>query len=313
VAIPSQFLWPVRMFPMERIINRRRFLRTSGALSTVAGLSVMGEARLLAAETTEGAPNAAKLGWRLGCQAYTFNRFTFFEAVDKVASLGLHFIEAYPGQKLSGGNPDARIDDGMSATARLELRQKLAQAKVKLVSYGVVGLSRDLAATRRVFEFAKDMEIETIVSEPAPDAMEVVDRLCSEFDINVAIHNHPQPSRYWNPAAVLAACKNRSKRIGACVDTGNWMRSGLKPVEAIKRLEGRILSVHLRDLNRYGSGAHDVPWGEGEGNLKAFLAEFHRQGFKGVFSVEYEHNWLNSLAEIRGCIAYFNRVAGELA
>ena len=53
-----------------------------------------------------GTPNAEKLGWRLACQAYSFNRFTFFEAVDKTASTGCKFIEAYPGQKLSPDKKD---------------------------------------------------------------------------------------------------------------------------------------------------------------------------------------------------------------
>ena len=48
-------------------------------------------------------------GWRLAIQAYTFNRFTFFEAIDKTASLGLDWIEAYPGQKLSMEQPDAQL------------------------------------------------------------------------------------------------------------------------------------------------------------------------------------------------------------
>ncbi len=39
-------------------------------------------------------------GWRLGMQAWTFNRFTFYEAVDKTASLGLDWIGAYPCQRL---------------------------------------------------------------------------------------------------------------------------------------------------------------------------------------------------------------------
>ena len=282
-------------------------------MSAVAGVAGLSGSGLAAAEPREGTGNADRLGWRLGCQAYTFNRFTFFEAVDKVASLGLRIIEAYPGQKLSSEDPDARMDDGMSARARSELRQRLAEAKVRLTSYGVVGLSRDLAATRRVFEFAKDMEIETIVSEPAPDAMEMIDRLCSEFHINVAVHNHPQPSRYWNPDAVLAACKAQSKRVGACADTGNWMRSGLKPVDSLKRLDGRLLTVHLHDLDRFGSGAHDVPWGTGDADIRAVLAEFRRQAFKGVILVEYEHHWLDSLPEIAQSIQYFNRIAGELS
>ena len=39
--------------------------------------------------------------WRLGTQAYSFNRFTFYEAAAKTRSLNLMYIEAYPGQRLS--------------------------------------------------------------------------------------------------------------------------------------------------------------------------------------------------------------------
>jgi sugar phosphate isomerase/epimerase len=262
----------------------------------------------------QGAPNGEKLGWRLGCQAYSFNRFTFYEAVDKTASLGLKWIEAYPGQNLSEEKADVKFDHTMSPEIREEVKAKLRDAGVTLVNYGVVGLSNDEAASRAVFEFAKDMGIETIVSEPPPDAFELVDRLCEEYDINVAIHNHPKPSRYWNPETVVKVCEGRSKRIGACADTGHWMRSGIEPLDALKMLEGRIISFHIKNLNAMNDRrAHDVPWGTGAGDMKAWLAEVKRQGVKGVFSIEYEHNWMNSVPEIAQCVTYFDKVAAELA
>ncbi len=75
---------------MRNLIDRRNFLRTTGALGAGIGLAGLGGAGLLAAPLAQGAPHAEKLGWRLGCQAYSFNRFTFREAVDKIVSLGLH-------------------------------------------------------------------------------------------------------------------------------------------------------------------------------------------------------------------------------
>jgi sugar phosphate isomerase/epimerase len=157
------------------------------------------------------------------------------------------------------------------------------------------------------------MGIETIVSEPPEDAFDLVEKLCDEYKINVAIHNHPNPSHYWNPDTVLKVCNGRSKRIGACADTGHWMRSGINPVEAVKKLKGRIISVHFKDLNEFGNlTAHDVVWGTGKANTGAILAELAQQNFKGVFSIEYEYNWLNSMPEIAGCISYFERTASEL-
>ena len=288
-------------------IDRRGFLKATGALG--AGVCMTGlttGSRLLAAELAKGAPNAEKLGWRLGCQAYSFNRFTFFDAIDKTASLGLHCIEAYPRQRISdklAGN----VGPGMSAELRKEVLKKLADSGVKMVNFGVGGCDR------QHFEFAKEMGIETLVSEPGENAFDSIDKLCSEFGVNLAIHNHPKASHYWNPETVLKVCQGRGKRIGACADTGHWMRSGLNPIECLKKLEGRIISFHFKDLNQMGGGAHDVPWGTGAGDAKGMLTEIHRQGIKAVFSIEYEHNWDKSLPEIAKCVEFFDKTAVELA
>lgn len=298
---------------MRSFIDRRTFLKAGGALAVGTSLARFSPS-LRAAEAGPGAPNADKIGWRLGCQAYSFNRFTFFEAVEKNQSLGLRVLEAFPGQKLSADEPDVKIGDSMSPQSREAVKKKLAEANTKLVNYGVVGLPNDEVAARKIFDFAKDMGVETIVSEPEPAAFDLLDKLCEEYQINVALHNHPEPSRYWKPEIVLEAVKNQSKRIGACADTGHWMRSGINPLDAIKKLQGRIISFHLKDLNKYGrQGSHDVPWGTGEGKLKDVLAEVYRQGFQGVFSIEYEYNWLESVPEIAQCVAFFNQTAAELA
>lgn len=261
------------------------------------------------------AASDAQENWKLGMQAYSFNRFTFYEAVDKTKALGMRYIEAYPGQQLSKEKPDVKTDHNMSSQDRQEMLQKLRQAGVKLKNYGVVGLPNNEAECRKVFNFAREMGIETIVSEPPEEAFDIIEKLCDEYEINVAIHNHPKPSHYWDPDTVLKVCKGRSERIGACADTGHWMRSGIDPLEAVKKLgrAGRIRSFHFKDLNEFGSRkAHDVIWGTGAGKTKAILTELSRQNFKGVFSIEYEHNWLNSMPEIAGCVSYFERTAAEL-
>ncbi|MHC4334317.1 MAG: sugar phosphate isomerase/epimerase family protein [Planctomycetota bacterium] len=188
-------------------------------------------------------------GWRLGTQAYTFRKFSFYDAVDKAASLGLCWIEAYPGQKLSNEKPDVKMNHEMPAELRQQAKKKLAESGVRLVNYGVVRLANNEAECRKVFDFCRDMGIETIVAEPKPEAFGLVDKLCKEYKIKVAIHNHPKASMYWNPDKVLEVCRGRSEWIGACADTGHWMRSGVDPLEAIRQLEGRIVSLHFKDLS----------------------------------------------------------------
>jgi len=253
-------------------------------------------------------------GWRLGTQAWTFNRFTLYEAIDKTASLGLDWIEAYPhGQKLSPEKPDVIFGHEMPIAVRKEVKQKLKEAGLRLVNYGVVALPNDEQKCRKVFDFAKDMGIETLVAEPPAEAFDLLDRLCQEYNINLAVHNHPKPSGYWNPDTVLELCQGRSKRIGFCADVGHWARSGIDPVDALKKCEGRIISLHLKDINEFGiRKAHDVVWGTGVCNIEGILRELDRQNFKGVFAIEYEHNWEKSLPEIRKSVEYFDKVAGGL-
>ena len=289
-------------------MSKRMLMRSLMLVLVVSGCAVAENIPL-----TEHPQTDVYNGWRLGAQAYSFNRFTFFEAVDKVASLGMDCIEAYPGQTLYKKDANVKLIHTMKPEHRQLVKQKLKAVGVQLVNYGVVGLPNDEKECRLVFDFAKDMGIETIVSEPPEDAFELIDKLCQEYKIKVAIHNHPAPSHYWNPEKVLEVLHGRSKWIGACADTGHWMRSGIKPLEGLKMLEGRIISFHFKDLNEFGNReAHDMIWGTGKGDAKALLEEIHRQKFKGVFSIEYEHNWMNSVPEIRKCVAYFNKVSGKL-
>jgi sugar phosphate isomerase/epimerase len=294
---------------MGRSLDRRDFLKAGTALGAGLGLSALsGVATAQQAQDAKKADaGAEKLGWRLGCQAYSFNHYTFFEAVDKTASIGLHYIEAYPGQRVSK-DISAGFDDGLSAKQRKTIKQKLADSGVKLVNFGVTGISG-----RKTYDFAKDMGIETLVAEPGEGDFQELDKLCNEYEINVAIHNHPYPSHYWYPETVLKVTKGLSKRIGACCDTGHWPRSALYAVQCLKMLEGRIISFHFKDLNKYGHDAHDVPWGTGINNVKAMLTEIRRQGVRAVFSVEYEYNWTTSVPEIALSAAYFDKVANEIA
>ncbi len=111
-----------------------------------------------------GSRPEASLGWELGAQAYTFRLYTFFEAVRKIDSCRLGYVEAFPGQKIGGGIEGA-MGPEMEPASRKAVLKMLADHKVKLVAFGVTG-ARTEADWTRLFEFCKDMGIHTITSEP---------------------------------------------------------------------------------------------------------------------------------------------------
>jgi sugar phosphate isomerase/epimerase len=247
-------------------------------------------------------------GFFIGCQAYTFNQFTVFEAIEKTAQAGGSVIEFFPGQKLSKEEPNVAWDQNASAETIEKVKAKLARHKIKAVNYGVVDVPRDEAQARKLFEFAKEMGLRAITTESV-GAIDTIEKMVKEYDIMVGFHDHPkQPGnpdyRMWDPNYVLSVVKDRDPRIGSCADTGHWVRSNLKPVECLRILEGRIISSHLKDLNEMGPNAHDVPYGTGVSDIPALLDELKRQGFAGNLSIEYEYHWQNSTPEVAQCIGF---------
>jgi sugar phosphate isomerase/epimerase len=266
---------------------------------------------ILAAATLRAGsiPDELKInGFAVGCQAYTFNRFTVFEAIEKTRFAGGKVIEFYPGQKLSKERPDVKFSHDAPHEVWDRVKEKCGEQGITPIAYGVVGLSKDPAQSRKVFEFAKYMGIRVINTESA-DAIDTIETLVKEFDIKVGFHDHPirdkDPSyRMWDPNYILELTKNRDARIGSCADIGHWVRSRLKPIECVKILKGRIVSSHMKDLHAPLPSGHDVHWGQGVSGVADVLAEFKAQGFEGPISVEYEHNWENNAEDAKACIDF---------
>ncbi len=266
---------------------------------------------LLAVSAASAAPipDDCKIGgFAVGCQAYTFNRFSVMEAIEKTGLTGSKGIEFYPGQKLSPDQPNLKWDHKASAEVIAQVQAQLAQHGVRAVNYGVVG-AKDAAEWRQIFEFAKKLGLYAVTTEGV-NQLDIIEPLVKEFDIRVAIHNHPrQPKnpdyKVWEPAYILSVVKDRDARIGACADVGHWATSGIVPLDGIKLLEGHIISAHLKERTAIGKSTTDVPFGAGISNFKGILDELKRQGFAGNLSVEYETKWDNSVPDVAQCIGYF--------
>jgi sugar phosphate isomerase/epimerase len=247
-------------------------------------------------------------GYFVGCQAWTWNHFTVFEAIEKTAQAGGKVIEFFPGQKLSPEEPNVSWDHNASPETIQKVKTKLAEYHIRAVNYGVVGIPNNAEGARKLFEFAKTMGLRAITTESV-DAIDVFEPLVKEFDIMVAFHDHPkQPNnpgyKMWDPNYILSVVKGRDPRIGSCADTGHWVRSGLKPVDCLRILKGHIISSHLKDLNEMGPAAHDVPFGFGVSDVPGILDELKRQGFDGNISIEYEYEMDKSMPMVAQCIGF---------
>jgi sugar phosphate isomerase/epimerase len=217
-------------------------------------------------------------------------------------------VELCSKTKLSKEQPDVAFDYNSPPEIVQKVKDKLAQCKLKAVTYAIIPFPGSEAEARKVFAFCKMMGIRAIVTEPA-DQIDLIEKLVKEYDVMVGFHDHPrQPNnpayRMWDPNYVLSVVKDRDPRIGSCADTGHWVRSNLKPVDCLRILKGRIICSHLKDLNVMGPAGHDVPFGTGVADIPGILEELKAQGFQGSRSIEYEYHWDNSAPEVGQCVGF---------
>jgi sugar phosphate isomerase/epimerase len=297
--------------------NRREFLaRTSLAgAGAAAGLTSASWAAGTAARqpTKLATPKAEKLGWRLCCQLYTFRDRTFYEALEAISGIGVRLVEPAFFLPLSKEHPDLKTGESLSPEMRREMKNRMTDLGMKMPNY-YAPIEGDKSVYRKIFDFAKEMEVETLVAEPPPDALESLDAFCREYQINLAIHNHPEGSGslYWNPDSLVKACEGRSPRIGGCPDTGHWVRSGLDTLASLKKYEKRIVTLHLKDAAESGKrDSRDVPLGTGQANYQAILSQLYSWKWRGVMTVEYEHQSPQLVQEVAQCVKYVENFAAR--
>src|SRR5699024_12411480 len=105
----------------------------------------------------------------------------------------------------------------MDGDKKEAVKELLEEHDLEMVSYGVfVPETED--DWKQLFEFADVMGLDNIAAEPKEDHLSLISDLADEYGINVAIHNHPNPSHYWDPDILLSAIEGQSSRIGAAAD-----------------------------------------------------------------------------------------------
>jgi sugar phosphate isomerase/epimerase len=217
-----------------------------------------------------------KLSWQLLCQASTFRDITVMEMLEILHTNGFHHIELTPGQSLSPDHRDIKIGTDMAPAYLAMLNAKLKETHLDIVSYGVAGFGRSEIDARKVFEFAKGLKAKNIVATPSRDSLEMLDKLATEYQVNVAILNQPGSPPYADGDALFQAIQERSTRIGICAHIVEWRRAGQDPVDCVRKLKGRIFEVYLKDSTSPQETAV----------VSDVLKELAQEKFKGAFCVQ---------------------------
>jgi sugar phosphate isomerase/epimerase len=269
-------------------LSRRRFLAVTS--TAAAGAVLFDPSALLRAADDPYA------GWPVGVQSYSLRNFNTRDAIRHIHGMGVHYVEFFSKHLAIDASPH-----------QIEETQKLlADAGISLRAHGVNGFSKDHDKNRATFEFAKRAGIRNITADPLPDSFDSLDKLVEEFDVRICIHNHGPTHRYNKIEDVKNAVKDHHKLIGACVDTGHFIRSGIDPVQAITELADRVFAVHIKDDKFKGDKrSHNVIIGQANLDVAGIFKALKQVNFPadGSLSLEYEANPDNPIDDMKQCLA----------
>jgi L-ribulose-5-phosphate 3-epimerase len=250
--------------------------------------------------------------WKFGIALWTFHYVNFPQSLDKVDSVGLKYIEPNTFSKAGPELKDSLIMQ-LSPEGIEKLKNMINQKGFKVESIFIFGDST-VKSWAKQFAIAKQLGVEFVTTEPPLNMWDQLDSLAGAYGVKLAIHNHwVGVSHYWNPDTTLMALKNHPN-FGVCADLGHWPKSGVDPVDAVKKLSGHIISLHLKDIGAYNNPKLvDVVVGTGVVKFPEVFAELKKQGFNGHIyierdSVEPRGNIPSVLQEIK----YYNDQVSNL-
>ena len=274
----------------RRELTRREVL--AAGLAT-AGALALGRPGLAA----DSAGDSDYGPFKMGLQSYSLREFGFHEALNKTKGLGLHYWEAFP----------AHIPADAAKVA--DARELAERHGVKVKGYGVVGFSKDHDANRKTFEFGKALGLDYFSIAPSRDCFDSLDKLVEEYGIACGIHNHGPGDPFAKIDTVFEAVKDHHEKIGACIDTGHYLRSKEDPVRAAEVFGKRIYGVHLKDVKDANTF---TVLGEGDLRLAEFLKTLARLNYKYNLAIEYEENPKDPVGDIKTCLAAVKKAVASL-
>lgn len=259
------------------------------------------------------APAFAKInskidGVMIGAQTYSFRDLSMDDCINGMKNIGLGYaefwidkIEPRDGEQLNAWRTNPPMDEIKA------VRKKFDDAGIEI--YAVNISFRDEFTDQQIdksFEIAKALGTNRITASSNVDISARVDKYAQQYQTYVAFHNHDsmRPNEFSTPDDWKKAMEGRSKYIGINLDVGHFTAANFDPVSFLEEHHSQILTLHLKDRKK-NHGAN-MPWGQGETDIRGVLQLLKLKKYPIPAMIEYEYNkpGLDTVAEVTKCFNY---------
>ncbi len=234
---------------------------------------------LPSARITPAALAQDKLGWGIAFDPRTRPPASLFEAIDRTAALGLSHLVASDWLPIAPGRL-GRFDARLPADDRLSIRLKLDDAGVRILAWRIDRAPADPADWPSIFQFARNLGIESLIVEPPLESLKALESLCAAHGMQLAIpiHKHASAPAFRSLEGFLETCPADMRHLGVWAGIEQWAASGIDPVRAVQRIGRRLFIVALPpSLASRSDGADALA-----SLVRAMAAQFHRVGIRPI-------------------------------
>ncbi|MFW6279551.1 MAG: sugar phosphate isomerase/epimerase family protein [Planctomycetota bacterium] len=239
----------------------------------------------------------------IGVQSFTYRQFDIPAIAEELQDTGITALELWPGH-VGPDDEDSEIEAA---------QQCLDEAGIRVCGIGVCNFSPDNADTiDETMDFAVEFGCDYVSVDVPPEDTEIKQLLVDaalERDLLLGIHNHGPSHHYDTAPSVRASIEEFDPVLGACVDTGHFLRADETPENAIEVLGKRVHAVHLKDF--LDEETEVVP-GTGKLNYGSVLAELEKHSdFHSAFVIEYEADPGNPTPGMRQTVGVFKQAVAN--
>jgi sugar phosphate isomerase/epimerase len=269
----------------------------------------------VSAAFANGKPNSKINGVWLGAQSYSFRTLpSVDDAIKAMAAIGLSECELWQGHvepKQEGRGKEAReelrkwrLSAPMDHFTGIASRFKAAGITLYAYNYSFRDDMTDEEIARG-FEMSKALGVKCITASATVSVTKRVAPAAEKARMVVGMHGHDNlkdPNQFAKPESFEKAM-SESKWIGVNLDIGHFTAAGYDPIEFLKKYYDRIVTLHIKDRRK--NQGPNMPFGEGETDIKAVLQLLKAKKWKIPANIEYEYKGESDPeTEVRKCYEF---------
>ncbi len=249
-------------------------------------------------------------GVQLGAQSYSFRDRPLDEALKAMTTIGIGEVELWQGhiEPPKGTSPEDlkkwRVAP-QTISQMKEVKKKFDTAGVHIyaLNYSFRAQNTD-EEIEHGMEMAKALGTKYITASSKVSLAGRINGIAKKHGVFVAMHGHDNtkdPDEFSTPESFEKAMAGNSN-IKINLDIGHFTAAGYDPLEYLEKMHKNIVTLHIKDRKK--NHGDNVPFGEGDTNIKGVLQILKSKKYPIPANIEYEYKGADTVAEVKKCLDY---------